>query len=67
MADEGVASPPVHFRAVLLPDFTGDDSDSFSQWAHCFQVCCETTGMDKSQLTPIKISRCCIQLLGQSV
>lgn len=48
-----MSTPHVHFRAVLPPDFTGDGGESFSQWARRFQVCCETSGMDKPQLAKV--------------
>ncbi len=57
MAEDNVTNPQVHFRAVLPPDFTGDGNESFSQWARHFQVCCETSGMDKPQLAKVLPSR----------
>lgn len=57
MAEDNVSTPHVQFRAVLPPDFTGDGSESFSQWARRFQVCCETSGMDKPQLAKVLPSR----------
>ena len=57
MAEDNVSTPQVHFRAVLPPDFTGDGNESFSQWARRFQVCCETSGMDKPQLAKVLPSR----------
>ncbi|GAA6098579.1 uncharacterized protein LOC106603732 [Tachysurus ichikawai] len=57
MTEDNVITPQVHFRAVLPPDFTGDGNESFSQWARRFQVCCETSGMDKPQLANVLPSR----------